>query len=281
MCPFSRNDRPIHNTREYYAQHADYWTQQARQHHGAGCDADEWPPGYFWSNEYNRNRQVWIRYVDSAQNQGAGQLWRCPANAENQGTSEDRAARIATHMEGGLTVVSVSCYVEYTASTFSMSFDGRRFRSPYKVEENDCRLPDDPGFALLTQDEWYDFNPQYKPLTARYANNHAKREQEWFDPDTVMASDGNQTRKMTDDELREELGFYRCSDSSCSSQLKLLGLPESIATVGPSLTAPISTIATLITSTVKTPVTAAASTANRMQHRPAAVQTVTARLPPV
>ncbi|RMZ84791.1 hypothetical protein DV737_g979, partial [Chaetothyriales sp. CBS 132003] len=250
LCPYTVKDNYGHQVEDYYDQHKPYWTDLARDRHGGGCDADEWPPAFFWQEPENQHGTVWIRYIDSTNQQRAGGQWRnvCPRVADkgpkkdDMGgdgtiTPKDDANRIHTVRNGRIETIYVRCTVSFSRNTFRMNFPG--LAPPYAVVDNNCRPqnPDDPGFALLTNDDWYAQNPNFQQYTARYGNNHAKRNLEWFDPEDVVLDDGNSTRKATDEELRDQLGFYRCSDPTCSQELEELGL-ASIATIGPPRTTP-------------------------------------------
>jgi len=112
---------------------------------------------------------------------------------------------------------------------------------PYQVVQNDCRplIPDDPGFALLTTDNWYVQNPQYAGNTARYGNNHAKRDEQWLDPEEIVLENGNFSRKPTEEELRDRFGFRKCADSTCEQEMKELGI-KSAKIVAPPVSTPVS-----------------------------------------
>jgi len=119
-----------------------------------------------------------------------------------------------------------------------MDFPG--VAAPYSVVQNDCRpnQPDDPGFALLTQDAWYIANPQYAGMSAQYGNDHAKRSQQWFNPEEIVVVDVNTTRKATEQELKDELGLRKCSDTSCAKEMKELGI-ESAQVFAPPVATPV------------------------------------------
>lgn len=122
--------------------------------------------------------------------------------------------------------------------------------APYAVEQNSCRPPnpDDPGFAMLTDDPWYTANPNYKRYTAMYANKPPSQKREWFDPDEVVFNEGNSTRKATDEELANEFGFVRCADEECSRELEELGI-QSAVTISPPRSSPVPVAASLATAT--------------------------------
>lgn len=119
-----------------------------------------------------------------------------------------------------------------------MNFPG--LAPPYQVVQNDCRpqQPDDPGFALLTNDAWYVANPQYAGNTARYGNDHAKRGEQWFNPEEIVVVDVNTTRKATELELKEQLGLRKCADNSCAKEMEELGI-ESAQVVAPPVATPV------------------------------------------
>lgn len=111
-------------------------------------------------------------------------------------------------------------------------------------------LIQDPGFALLTNDAWYDTQPALKALVAQhlylnppdaaytsgkiYRSHWNKRDEivipplDDFDPDDLIWVEGNSTRKATDEELREQFGFHRCADAECSAEKEALGIESAI-----------------------------------------------------
>jgi len=251
VCPTTVPDDYPHATGDYNNQHKPYWRNLANARHGAACNADEWPPALFWFGENSRG-PVWIRFCDGSDNQKAGRLWQrfCPHIAERETFKpEDGSNSLGQEINRGRTTITVRCTATYTRKTFHLDVPGAA--PPFAVDQNDCRpaQPDDPGFALLTTDPWYALpaHDQYTQYTPRYFNNHARRDI-WFDPETIVFDDGNSTRKATDEELRDQYGFIRCSDDSCSKEMEDLGI-ESAVHVAPSASLPATAFGTVTTST--------------------------------
>lgn len=200
-------------------QHVDGWRKAINPLPPGGCQADEWPPANFWQGN---NGQQWIRYVPGKDNVGAGQLWRglCPKKAQFS-TENDAADKWRTDKKGNLETVTIRCTVFWTRTTMSMDFDIPAGSNDDGLEANPCfpkKLVDDPGFALLTNDPWYELHPAAQANRVGYSSPPSRKRDGWFDPDSVFLVDRNKTRKLTDEELRERFGFVRCSDRKCSQE---------------------------------------------------------------
>ena len=104
------------------------------------------------------------------------------------------------------------------------------------MAENQCypSTPiEDPGFALLTDDKWYNAHPIDKQYRGEYAappigivtqnkvNNPGWRKR-WMDPNLdsgeILLNEGNLTRKLTDDGLLEEFETLQCKSQGCEDE---------------------------------------------------------------
>ena len=246
-------------------QHVLGWRQAVNPLPLGGCQADEWPPVYFWQGN---PAQQWIRYAPGTENRDAGQLWNrlCPKIAERHTVNAPQAEWITNKRpEARLETVTVPCSVVWTRSTISMHFD----RVPAGLvddglPENPCYLPrlvDDPGFALLTDDPWYLVHPTSQANRARYAQPPplGRKRDTWFDPDSIVLQDGNSTRKLTDEELKERFGFVRCADTECSHVMQELGIQSAIV-VAPRLSTPVGAVAVAATTSMALPASTVSAT---------------------
>ncbi len=111
------------------------------------------------------------------------------------------------------------------------------------------QLANDPGFALLTNDPWYDHHPALQANRAGYESPPPRKRDSWFDPDSIVLVDSNSTRKLTDEELRERLGFVRCSDPQCSQETEDIDT-ESALVMASALTIPAAAEAVTMTNSL-------------------------------
>lgn len=123
----------------------------------------------------------------------------------------------------------------------------------------------DPGFALLTNDRYYNthlvdkaYNGEYADapigiVTAGHVNNlgWSKR---WtdpqIDPEDIVLNEGNSTRKPTDEELLKQFGIIKCKTQGCEDEKIFFGI-ESVRTMGPGSTAIARAVAGAITAAVE------------------------------
>lgn len=219
-------------------QHVDGWRKAIDPLPSGGCQADEWPPANFWQGN---NGQQWIRYIPGNENRGAGQLWNklCPKKASFS-TENDARDKWITNKKGNLETVTIKCTVSWTRRTMFMDFINQAGFEDDGLAVNPCfpnKLVDDPGFALLTSDPWYELHPAAQAKRVGYSNPPSRKRDGWFDPDLVFLEDRNKTRKLTDEELRERFGFVRCSDRQCSQEKGDMGI-ESALMIAPPLPSP-------------------------------------------
>jgi hypothetical protein len=146
----------------------------------------------------------------------------------------------------------------YTRAVFALSFISMPTNTApgdtYGLRQNMCWprpiAPDDPGFALLTDDPYYSSSPGIlaastvklyakKPGAARIASAKSlisawstvtALPRRWFDPTAVELNDagllvdsGNVTRRVTDDEIEENMLFVECADVTCEREKEQLG----------------------------------------------------------
>lgn len=253
--------RPL--VQAYNDQHDNRWIYGWMQQPGLNCQRDEFPPAVVWRGRDNRQ---WIRLIPGTQNAAAGQLFRgvCPPNyrlSPLQGLRELKPLKGCRRNVRRWVVTRTA-----TTNVLKMRFINMPNAVDDGIPENPCypkTLIDDPGFALLANDPWYQQHSANKKYTALYRNappasisagkvnrpgyNKRDDDDDGFDPDEVWVDEGNSTRKATDEELFDRLGLLRCENGDCSGKLEELGI-ESAPFTGPVPTAPpaASAFATLV-----------------------------------
>ncbi|CZT06465.1 uncharacterized protein RAG0_12166 [Rhynchosporium agropyri] len=237
----------------YNDQHNTDWINGWMQKPGLNCQRDEFPPAVVWRGRDNRQ---WIRLIPGDQNGSAGQLFRgvCPPNYKLgplQGFRELKSLKGCRRVVRRFAVTRTA-----TTNVLRMKFINMPNVVDDGIPENPCypkTLVPDPGFALLANDPWYQRNAGNKQYTAGYRKaplpriiagkvnrpGYSKRSSDDndFDPDGIKVDEGNSTRKATDQELFEGLGFLRCENGDCRGELEELGI-ESAPFDGPDPTAP-------------------------------------------
>lgn len=267
------------------------WMQEA----GLSCERDEYPPIGFWQG--NLADKAFVRLINNHDNGGAGgalfPLDICSHDAQGRlpTSTSDSFSRLihgqaqdTAVYERRLTVTIAHMSIKFTRMP-GLADDG--------ITANKCFpsvLRNDPGFALMLRDSWYNGHANDKIFgLASYSKapsanvigtnvaqpDHFKRDS-YFDPDDIILDDGNSTRKATDEELAEEFGFYRCESSDCRKELDALGVespvviapPRTVAVDTPAATTPVLTQ----TTPSLTPIASAGSGAQdkwmRMMARP-------------
>ncbi|EFQ28545.1 uncharacterized protein GLRG_03689 [Colletotrichum graminicola M1.001] len=252
--------RPV--VEKYHKDHNTKWINGWMQARNINCQRDEYPPAAIWQG---RDMRQWIRLVPGGQNAGAGQLFKgvCPAQHK---LSPEQGRRLAKVVRNCKRVVS-KFVVTRTATTRVMKMKFTNMAAADALADdgipaNPCwpsTLIDDPGFALMTNDPWYNAHPASKRNTRLYRNappanivagktnrpGFNKRDDfdpATFDPEDVWVDEGNSTRKATDEELLEGLGFLRCEDGDCDGDLGDLGV-NSLPLINPSATVPVDVVA--------------------------------------
>lgn len=276
---------------QYNAQHNGVWSSVKNQNEGwmqeadLNCERDEYPPiGYFQGNKADN---AFVRLINSHDNGGAGAalfpLDIC--SHDNQGklpsSTSDKFSKYLN--KGAQRTALYERHITVTIAHLSLIFENMPGLADDGITDNKCfpsTLRNDPGFALMLRDQWYNNHAADKVFgLASYAKapdaniignkqpqaNHFKRDT-YFDPDAIVLTEGNSSRKATDEELAEEFGFYRCETSNCKKELDILGV-ESPMVFAPVRTVAVDTpaAATAVTEVVKS--TPAASAGSDVQER--------------
>ncbi|KAI1140795.1 hypothetical protein F5Y05DRAFT_287057 [Hypoxylon sp. FL0543] len=156
-----------------------------------GCDRDEFPPRYFWPGDDKapKDMRQWVRFVPEDQNRGAGQLWGGFCNDHNAASTtkppnkpeetyvvsanlkSDKPKISKEQPKGKDLTIHSTVKVSTLRAIFSISeFEGLKANDD-GLADNPCypkALIDDPGWALLTDDAWYDDHPQSKANVGSY-----------------------------------------------------------------------------------------------------------------
>ncbi|KAF5502647.1 Chitotriosidase-1 [Colletotrichum aenigma] len=146
--------RPL--VRSYNNQHHTSWSSGWMQEFDLQCQRDEYPPADIWQA---RDSRTWIRLIRNTENGGAGQIWKgvCPPDMVKK---EHGARSISEEVIGCRTTTVYEVTADATQTVFEMDFTNMGgMPGDYGVTENPCwpkTLVNDPGFALLTDDPWYD-----------------------------------------------------------------------------------------------------------------------------
>ncbi|KAI9167962.1 putative hydrolase [Paramyrothecium foliicola] len=157
-----------------------------------GCDRDEWPPRYFWPGDeaaHKNNMVQRVRFIHWKENQDAGHLWSgfCTdhhATSRKNGkdviqsdyiTSDTNENKVITKTSGGITTIHTTVTISTAHVIFSIGdWDGQPKDDNDGLYENICwpsqLVPDDPGWALLTNDEWYTRSMDKLQYIASYRN---------------------------------------------------------------------------------------------------------------
>ncbi|KAK2047634.1 hypothetical protein LZ31DRAFT_608928 [Colletotrichum somersetense] len=254
--------RPV--VAKYIDDHHPNWSIGWMQAQNLRCQRDEYPPAAIWQG---RDMRQWIRLVPGSQNEGAGSLFGrvCPAKYRMSPEQGRRLLSVKRNCKRNVSkfVVTRTATTRVMRMRFTNMADANRLADD-GITDNPCwpqTLIDDPGFALMTNDPWYNAHPTNKRFTRLYRNappatltrgktnrpGFDKRDGDDFDPATfdpedVWVDEGNSTRKATDEELLEDLGFLRCENGDCDSKLGELGV-SSLPLLNPSTTVPIDVVA--------------------------------------
>jgi chitinase len=259
-CPFSKSPasklkRPI--VALYNRERGGAWvakiTPPSQQ---KGCERDEWPPAAL--HEYNNGltnvvvganvitRQQYVRLLDGVVNGKAGNLWKgCPklaASSDSKGNTRTiKGKNIQTK------VISVKRF--FTRSVFSMGFANKNDPDgdnglkdnpcqPFGQKDAQGNPIDNRGFALLNEDSWFNRNPAAKALTAGWKGApNWKRDDSSLNLEELVVVGANSSRRLTERELQEQLGIYRCEQEDCRKEMEILRI-DSALNISPSETAP-------------------------------------------
>ncbi|KAH7317110.1 hypothetical protein B0I35DRAFT_504515 [Stachybotrys elegans] len=248
---------------QYVWDHDKGWINGWMRAKNVGCERDEFPPAAIWQA---RNQRVWIRLLPQAQNRGAGSLFRnvCPARFKvGPADRKPRRGRVERGCKR-----RTSHFVETrtrTRTVVSMSFINMPALRDYGIPDNPCwpeMLVPDPGFALMTNDPWYNAHPTNKKYTQLYQHRpgpeftSGKKSRPGYnlavDPEDIVVDEGNSTRQATEEELFENYGFLQCKDSECKDEMEELGvdyLPRiNLHDIEPPVTSAYTTLDTVPTS---------------------------------
>ncbi|KAI0101944.1 hypothetical protein F4776DRAFT_676147 [Hypoxylon sp. NC0597] len=154
-----------------------------------GCDRDEFPPRYFWPGDGKAPKDVrqWVRFLPEKQNSGAGHMWKGFCNKYNAASTDlkkktyvvssniksDKPVTRVEQPKGKDKTIHSTVKISTLRAIFSISeFEGLKPNDD-GLKENPCypkALIDDPGWALLTDDEWYKEHPE----SAKNVGNYRK-----------------------------------------------------------------------------------------------------------
>ena len=128
-------------------------------------------PAAYWQDVDQDGEDQYIRYIEGAQNQDAGQLFMLDICQDHYNFAVAGQGRLKTTTgvgvfsdvvhEAGRDVVVSTADCSATLPTLFLNFVGPRYANDYGVRENECwpsTLVNDPGFALFSDDPWYALN---------------------------------------------------------------------------------------------------------------------------
>lgn len=229
------NIREVRNA--YSTDHKTEWINGHMQG-GVVCERDEFPPAVIWQG---RDRNVWIRLQPASHNNQAGKMFMgvCDDKVETRTVKRLRQRVVCNN---GQVIESWDHTKHPQLQVFSLEFSNMPGNIvDAGITANPCwpkDLVDDPGFALMTNDPWYNraANRPRKRHTANYGNpDYAglgyppgpaavklKRDLD-FGPEDLYVDEGNSSRLPTEEELRTEFGLVRCQGEDCEPEMKQLG----------------------------------------------------------
>ncbi|KAF4980848.1 hypothetical protein FZEAL_3246 [Fusarium zealandicum] len=154
------------------AQHHWEWSREWLEHDP--CDRDEFPPRNFWAKDSagKQKKGQYVRLLPANENRGSGSIWKqfCKKNdgfsqkgggitKVNEARATTTSSSVSSKVSGGTTTYITSVGVEIPNAVFEINVWEH---SPLKDDglwDNPCwpsaLLPNDPGWALLTDDPWY------------------------------------------------------------------------------------------------------------------------------
>ncbi|KAK2016666.1 hypothetical protein LZ32DRAFT_635650 [Colletotrichum eremochloae] len=214
----------------YNKQHHTDWSSGWLQQDDLVCQRDEYPPADIWRSR--DDKAVWIRLLPQASNGGAGQLFGgCPEKEAEELIHEGFHTRETL----GCRVVDITTRrVRVVEKVIEHNFERMGgMPADYGIEENPCWPKtlnnNDPGFALLNNDDWY--KGAGRAQQRGYRQYYAKAPTDMFTLDANGVAkvnihkrgEGNTTRQPTEEELLEDFGLVRCRDGSCEREMHDLG----------------------------------------------------------
>ncbi|OBT81990.1 hypothetical protein VE02_09311 [Pseudogymnoascus sp. 03VT05] len=257
--------RPIVDV--YNEQHNSEWISGWMQGPNLKCQRDEYPPDSIWQG---RNNDLnFVRLIPSAANIiGASLFARICDNYADFETSIQNRRLERVEVQRCRTTSWFTVTRESTVPALSLDFAGLIGYGDAGLAENLCYpsvLIKDPGFALLTDDHYYDLHPIDKDYNGEYAQppaaivtaghvNNNGWNKRWtdrnVDPEAIVLNEGNSTRKPTDEELLKQFGIVKCKSVGCDAEKSFFGI-ESARTMGPGSTAMARATAGAITAAVE------------------------------
>lgn len=172
-------------TATWQSEHIGRWRQRSLRDEKS-CDMDEWPPAYLIEETSDTFKNAGIdrsgqrmRWLKAGENRGAGNQWKgvCFGEALKGMTIDDFHKMVMAGKKGpkattgDTTMMNVQVDVDVRPQfSFAYEFDepafvGNKLRDA-GLWDNQCwpkkAAKTDPGFALLSLDEWYDKNPTAK-----------------------------------------------------------------------------------------------------------------------
>ncbi|OBT58504.1 hypothetical protein VE04_01213 [Pseudogymnoascus sp. 24MN13] len=237
----------------YNAQHNEGWINGWMQAPNLNCQRDEYPPDIIWQGRDNSLN--FVRLIPSSANIVGAALFAgiCDNYADFETSIKNRQA-YRVEVNRCRTTHWYTVTRESTVPALSLDFVGLAGYADAGMAENLCYpsvLVDDPGFALLTNDKYYNahlddkaYNREYadEPIgivTAGHVNNPGWNKR-WtdpqIDPEDIVLNEGNSTRKPTDEELLKQFGIIKCKSQGCEDEKSFFGI-ESARTMGPGSTA--------------------------------------------
>lgn len=229
------NVREVRNS--YSKEHATEWINGHMQG-GVNCERDEFPPAAIWQG---RDRNVWIRLQPSSHNNQAGKMFSRICDDRVATVTEKNLDR-RVKCDNGKVIEYWDHIEREQLQIFSLEFSNMPGNIVDQgITANPCwprDLVDDPGFALMTNDPWYNraANRPRKRHTANYGNpDYAAlgyppgpaavkmKRGLGLGPEDLYVDEGNSSRLPTEEELRTEFGLVRCQGEDCEPEMKQLG----------------------------------------------------------
>ncbi|KAG8528378.1 uncharacterized protein KY384_007296 [Bacidia gigantensis] len=254
-CSDSNSRTDAKATSTWTSQHTNKKWQEYTTIDGLKCDADEWPPGYFW--DQGKTLGQIVRWIPDGDNRGvAASNWGgfCGKNDGGEGNGQyDKDGLVNKDLvnlgkskvdkKNGKTEViqeTTSYEAKFTRAVFEFDFDkdvaGKD--KDYAISDNDCWprwiLPNDPGYCLLKDDDWYgenngadEFVNQYEdepdPKLIAAADKRKKdagggsklRRQLQMNDGGLAVREANLTRRLTEDEIARDVEIIPCTDRTC------------------------------------------------------------------
>ncbi|KAI8946203.1 hypothetical protein F4801DRAFT_593529 [Xylaria longipes] len=247
-CPLVSRGTPGRPGRnQWYLDHNAEWYNGFMKEYDVQCQGDEYPPTAFWQGVMWPKQ--YIRFSPGRQNGGAGSLFGlsfCGFDTQGNLPVERVNERYVSDRVVGALKRRVTQYKAQTMRR-AVRIDFINVVDPDGIaglQVNPCWpevLLEDPGFALLTDDPYYVRNrdaqrygknnypgliPQDVLLNHVAKQGYRKRDAKshGLDPEAWVFDDGNSTRRVTKNELMEDLGIIGCDSADCHEEMQDLGI---------------------------------------------------------